>query len=304
MSKGYVLRDLSGVVAFLAGGFSFRLISGGEEGIGGPKHTEIQEHDGEATAAVPREFVIEGMTCQGCADSITSALTNVPGVKSAKVSLADKRAIVLADESKVSTETILTAIAVAGYKGQSASAAGGIPATAATPTKQPILVNITRGKNELHAVSMALGLAQSALKDGRSAAVFLNVEAPIFAAKNLGDDVKYADFPPIKKMLADFVAAGGRVLVCGHCCACRQAEPRGHDRRREGTRPRGNSSAQCRPAQSSSRTDYVVLAHRLRLLIAGIIRSMSISIVARLSPRDPTLPLWPFLYRWLRKSPT
>ena len=123
----------------------------------------------------------------------------------------------LAKESEVSTETILAAIAVAGYKGQSASAAGGIPATAATPTKQPILVNITRGKNELHAVSMALGLAQSASRTAACAAVFLNVEAPVFAAKNLGDDVKYADFPPIKKMLADFVAAGGRVLVCGHC---------------------------------------------------------------------------------------
>jgi predicted peroxiredoxin len=33
----------------------------------------------------------------------------------------------------------------------------------------------------------------------------------------LGDDVKCADFPPIKKMLADFVAAGGRVLICAHC---------------------------------------------------------------------------------------
>ena len=47
--------------------------------------------------------------------------------------------------------------------------------------------------------------------------MFLNVEAPVFAAKDLGDDVKYADFPPVKKMLADFVAEGGRVLVCGHC---------------------------------------------------------------------------------------
>ena len=64
---------------------------------------------------------------------------------------------------------------------------------------------------------MALGLAQSAIKDGREAAVFLNVDAPIFAAKDLGDDIKFADFPPIKKMLADFVAQGGRVLVCGHC---------------------------------------------------------------------------------------
>jgi predicted peroxiredoxin len=64
---------------------------------------------------------------------------------------------------------------------------------------------------------MAIGLAQSAIKDGRKAAVFLNVEAPVFAAKDLGDDIKYADFPPVKKMLADFAATGGRVLVCGHC---------------------------------------------------------------------------------------
>ena len=41
MSKAMSYATI-GVVAFLAGGFSFRLISGGEEGIGGPKHTEIQ----------------------------------------------------------------------------------------------------------------------------------------------------------------------------------------------------------------------------------------------------------------------
>ena len=60
--------------------------------------------------------------CQGCADSITSALTQVPGVQSAKVSLQDKRAIVLAKESEVPTERILAAITAAGYKGQLASA--------------------------------------------------------------------------------------------------------------------------------------------------------------------------------------
>lgn len=206
-----------GVVAFLAGGFSFQLLGRTGESTAESKSVDGRASGGEATAVVPREFVIEGMTCQGCADSITSALTQVPGVKSAKVSLADKRAVVLAKESDVPAEQILAAIAAAGYKGQLASAAGGTPATAATPTKQPILVNITRGKNELHAVSMALGLAQSALKDGRSAAVFLNVEAPVFAAKDLDSNLKYADFPPIRKMLADFVAAGGRVLVCGHC---------------------------------------------------------------------------------------
>lgn len=83
--------------------------------------------------------------------------------------------------------------------------------------KPPLMVNITRGKSELHAVSMAVGLAQAAIKDGRTAIVFLNVDAPVFAAKNLGDDVKFADFPPVKRMLRDFMAMGGRVLVCGHC---------------------------------------------------------------------------------------
>ena len=201
-----------GVVAFFVGGFSFLFIS----------HAD----DEKTNLATSREFAIEGMTCQGCVDTITSALTKIPGVQSAKVSLQDKRAVVLAKESQVPTETILAAIAAAGYKGQLASAAQNTPATAATSSKQPILVNITRGKNELHAVSMALGLAQSAIKDGRPAVVFLNVEAPVFAAKDLGDDVKYADFPPVKKMLADFVAMGGRVLVCGHCAHVVKLEQR------------------------------------------------------------------------------
>lgn len=215
-----------GAVAFLVGGFSFRLISRAEDGKAEPKHTAIQENSREANAAVPRYFTIEGMTCQGCADSIAAALTGIPNVRSAKVSLQDKRAVVLAEESQVPTKTILAAVAAAGYKGQLASAEQSTSATANTSGKQPILVNITRGKNELHAVSMALGLAQSAIKNGRPAVVFLNVEAPVFAAKDLGNDVKYADFPPVKKMLADFVAMGGRVLVCGHCAHVVKLEQR------------------------------------------------------------------------------
>ena len=125
--------------------------------------------------------------------------------------------------------TILAAIATAGYKGQLASAAGSTPATAATSTQQPILVNITRAKNELHAVSMALGLAQSAIKDGRNASVFLNVEAPIFAAKDLGNDVKYADFPPIREDARRFRCCGRPCTGLRTLCACRQAKTGRHD---------------------------------------------------------------------------
>jgi copper chaperone CopZ len=71
------------------------------------------------------------MHCQGCGDSITTALTEIPGVQSAKVTFADKQAIVVAKESEVPTEKILAVIAEAGYQGEPAPAppaASGKPA--------------------------------------------------------------------------------------------------------------------------------------------------------------------------------
>lgn len=200
-----------GVVAFFSGGISFLIIGNTGATV---KQADVRQFGKGATT---REFVIDGMSCQGCADTITAALAKIPEVESAKVSLEEKRAVVLANESQVPIEKILAAIAAAGYKAQLAPATPITPAVAASSGKQPILVNITRGKNNLHGVSMALGLAQSAIKNGRQAFLFLNVEAPVFATRDLGEEIKYPDFPPVKKMLADFVAMGGRVLVCKHC---------------------------------------------------------------------------------------
>jgi predicted peroxiredoxin len=84
-------------------------------------------------------------------------------------------------------------------------------------TKAPLLFNITSGKDGLHAVSMGLGLATNAAKQGHDVTVFLNVEAPPFAFKDLPDDVKVADFPPVKTLLAQVIANGGKVFVCEHC---------------------------------------------------------------------------------------
>jgi copper chaperone CopZ len=80
-----------GVAAFLAGGFSFRLVDRSGQSKAQSKSVDGRASSGEATVAVPREFVIEGMSCQGCADSITSAPVQIPGVQSANVSLVDKR---------------------------------------------------------------------------------------------------------------------------------------------------------------------------------------------------------------------
>ena len=65
-----------------------------------------------------REFAIEGMACEGCVSTITSAIKAIPGVKSVEVSLKAKKATVLAADSQVSSQKIEDAISSAGYKGR------------------------------------------------------------------------------------------------------------------------------------------------------------------------------------------
>jgi copper chaperone CopZ/predicted peroxiredoxin len=212
-----------GMLAFVGGSLSVLLADYGGARNGESKAAESRAAGDRAVAAAPREFAIEGMVCQGCVDSITDALTKIPGVKSAEVSLQDKRAVVVAASSEVPNEKILAAITAAGYKGRLAPAVQQV--AAARAAKPAILVNITRGKDQLHAVAMAMALAQSAIKDGRTATIFLNVEAPAFAAKDLKAELKCEGFPPFKKMLADFMSAGGRVLVCAHCAHICKVKP-------------------------------------------------------------------------------
>ena len=103
----------------------------------------------------------------------------------------------------------------------SASAqAPAVEKTAKPPgAKSTVVVNVTRGKDDLHAACMGIGLASNALKAGRRSVIFLNVHAVALAAADLPGDLKFADFPPVKEMLASFVADGGELYVCGHCAA-------------------------------------------------------------------------------------
>jgi len=92
------------------------------------------------------------------------------------------------------------------------------PATVAKAAgATPVFVNVTRGKEDLHAASMGLGLALSAAKAGRRTVVFLNVQAAAFASADLPADLAFEDFPPIRKLVSDLVANGAKVYVCAHC---------------------------------------------------------------------------------------
>ncbi len=62
------------------------------------------------------ELPIEGMTCEHCVRSVRGALEAVPGVRSAKVSLADRKAIVEADGIAPERGVLSDAVARAGYR--------------------------------------------------------------------------------------------------------------------------------------------------------------------------------------------
>ena len=62
-----------------------------------------------------REFAVEGMHCEGCVKSVTSAVTRVPGVSRVDVSLENKLAKVEFDEALASPAAIVVAIEGAGF---------------------------------------------------------------------------------------------------------------------------------------------------------------------------------------------
>ena len=71
---------------------------------------------------------VTGMSCGGCVSTIEGALKAVPGVSSAKVSLADHAATVQFTEGLTSHEQLQSAIEKAGYGVQTVGLAAAAPA--------------------------------------------------------------------------------------------------------------------------------------------------------------------------------
>ena len=61
---------------------------------------------------------ILGMTCSGCANTVTRVLSRVPGVSSAKVDLTTGRAVVTGEAR---SEELVAAVQAAGYGAQLAA---------------------------------------------------------------------------------------------------------------------------------------------------------------------------------------
>jgi len=83
--------------------------------------------------------------------------------------------------------------------------------------KPTLFINLTSGKEDLHAVTMAYQLAGHGLDAGREVVLFFNVRAPELVEFSLSEEFRLRDNLPLRDMLANLMKRGARVMVCPHC---------------------------------------------------------------------------------------
>ena len=64
------------------------------------------------------QLKIDGMRCQGCAQTLQSVLKRAPGVREVKVSFEDKVARVLVDDPRPDVQRLVALVEQAGYAAQ------------------------------------------------------------------------------------------------------------------------------------------------------------------------------------------
>lgn len=96
------------------------------------------------------------------------------------------------------------------------------PAYAQTPQvtqKQDIVVHLGSFTNDLHSAFMAFSLATNLQKHGAGVTVFLDREGVRLADVRERGDLTWGDSGGTSAAMADFVKAGGTVVVCPHCAS-------------------------------------------------------------------------------------
>lgn len=97
-----------------------------------------------------------------------------------------------------------------------------------------IVVHLTRsdGESALHAAFMGVGLATGLIKRGADVTLMLDIDAPRlarrdWAGKSMAPMPGARVMPPrrLGQVLAGFVQAGGKILMCPHCSAACGAPP-------------------------------------------------------------------------------
>lgn len=90
---------------------------------------------------------------------------------------------------------------------------------AAPKSDQTVVINLTHGTDDLHAVMMALELGRGLAERGADVSMFVNLEGVRLVDKNQPLSLSWgtADKKNIGQLYQSFIDAGGKVVVCPHC---------------------------------------------------------------------------------------
>jgi predicted peroxiredoxin len=84
-------------------------------------------------------------------------------------------------------------------------------------TNPTLLIQGTHGAEDAEKASLPFIVGNVAATAEQDTVIFLTSEAVRLATHGYADDIQHADNPPTSKILADFVANGGRIWACGAC---------------------------------------------------------------------------------------
>jgi uncharacterized protein len=78
-------------------------------------------------------------------------------------------------------------------------------------------VSLTHAKEDSDRATVAFVIANAAVASDRETMVFLSTEGVRLAQKGYADGIHEEGFAPLKDLMANLAAAGGKIYVCSPC---------------------------------------------------------------------------------------
>jgi predicted peroxiredoxin len=78
-------------------------------------------------------------------------------------------------------------------------------------------VSLTHAKDDADKATVAFVVANAAVASEKETMVFLSTEGVRLASEGYADDIHEDGFQPLRKLMDDFAANGGRIFVCSPC---------------------------------------------------------------------------------------
>ncbi|MBI1839916.1 MAG: DsrE family protein [Verrucomicrobia bacterium] len=78
-------------------------------------------------------------------------------------------------------------------------------------------VSLSFAKDNPDKATVGFVIANAALGSAQETVVFLSVEGVRLSQKGYADDIHEEGFAPLRELLANFAAAGGKIYVCSPC---------------------------------------------------------------------------------------